>query len=144
MVTCLRENRQCMWAKEARFRAVKDELRRGLENSKKMPPYSRAMERLSMLLHKRIWSADRLLYELSLPSVDLDALAEHARELTARTFTEGLVHGNASPDMARACLEQISRSLASFPLPSTERELQQLARLDAGVCAWAQRLDCTR
>ena len=41
MVTCLRENRQCMWAQESRFRAVKDELRRGLENSKKMLPYSR-------------------------------------------------------------------------------------------------------
>ena len=65
-------------------------------------------------------------------AVDLDALAEHARELTSRTYTEGLVHGNASPDMARACLEQMVRSLATFPLPSTERELQQLARLDAG------------
>ena len=42
------------------------------------------------------------------------------------------MHGNASPDMARACLEQMVRSLATFPLPSTERELQQLARLDAG------------
>ena len=79
MVTCLRENRQCMWAKESRFRAVKDELRRGLENSKKMPPYSRAMERLSLLLHKRIWSADRLLYELSLPSGDAPRVHALAR-----------------------------------------------------------------
>ena len=53
MVTCLRENRQCMWAQESRFRAVKDELRRGLENSKKMPPYSRVgavLDTLGMLV----------------------------------------------------------------------------------------------
>ena len=49
MVTCLRENAQCTWAKEGRFRAVKDELRRGLENSKKMPPYSRVSAVLETL-----------------------------------------------------------------------------------------------
>ena len=50
MVTCLRENSQCMWAKAKRFDVIKDELRRGLENSKKMSPYARAMERMSHLL----------------------------------------------------------------------------------------------
>ena len=50
MVTCLRENSQCMWANAKRFDAIKDELRRGLENSKKMSPYARAMERMSHLL----------------------------------------------------------------------------------------------
>ena len=38
-----------------------------------------AMERLSMLLQKRIWSADRLLYELSLPSGDAPRVHALAR-----------------------------------------------------------------
>jgi len=133
MVTCLRENSQCMWAKKRRFEVVKDELRRGLENSKKMSPYSRATERMSQLLQKRGWSAERLLYELSLPTLDLDAVAEHAKEMMATTHIEGLVHGNADSDTARACLQQLSRALASFPLPDSERELQQIAKLETGL-----------
>jgi len=133
MVTCLRENSQCMWAKAKRFEVIKDELRRGLENSKKMSPYSRAMERMSHLLQKRVWSTDRLMYELSLPSMDLDAVAEHAKEMLARTHMEGFVHGNADADMARACLQQVSTALASFPLPGTEREVQEIVKLDAGL-----------
>jgi insulysin len=133
MVTCLRENSQCMWAKAKRFEVIKDELRRGLENSKKMSPYARAMERMSHLLQKRVWSTDRLLYELSLPNVDLDSVAEHAKEMLSRTYMEGFVHGNADADMARACLEQISRALASFPLPDTEREVQEIVKLNSGL-----------
>ena len=47
-------------------------------------------------------------------AVDLDALAEHARELTSRTYTEGLVHGNANPDMARACFKSASEVYAAY------------------------------
>ena len=45
MVACLRRNSQCKWAIPERFENIKDELRRGLENSKKSPPYSKAMEK---------------------------------------------------------------------------------------------------
>ena len=64
---------------------------------------------MSHLLQKRVWSTERLLYELSLPTMDLDAVAEHAKEMLARTHMEGFVHGNADANMARACLEQVSR-----------------------------------
>ena len=82
---------------------------------------------------KRAWSTDRLLYELSLPNVDLDAVAEHAKSMLSRTFMEGFVHGNADADMARACLEQLSRALASFPLPDSEREVQEIVKLNSGL-----------
>jgi len=67
------------------------------------------IHRMSHLLQKRVWSTDRLLYELSLPTMDLDAVAEHAKEMLARTHMEGFVHGNADANMARACLEQVPR-----------------------------------
>lgn len=133
MVECLRENSQCMWAKARRFQVIKDELRRGLENAKKKSPYARAMEQMSHLLQKREWSTERLLYELSLPTLDLDAVAEHTKEMLSTTFIEGFVHGNADAITARACLEQLTKALASFPLPDSERELQEIVKLDAGV-----------
>jgi insulysin len=115
------------------IQVVKDELRRGLENAKKKSPYGRAMEQLSHLLQKREWSTERLLYELTLPTLDLDAVAEHTKEMLATTFTEGIVHGNADAATARACLEQLTSALSSFPLPDSERELQQIVKLDAGL-----------
>ena len=53
--------------------------------------------------------------------------------MLSRTYMEGFVHGNADAAMARACLEQLSRALASFPLPDTEREVQEIVKLNSGL-----------
>jgi insulysin len=132
LVSCLKANRQCDWANQQRYLAIKDELRRGLDNTNKQPPYTRAVQRLSQFLEKRVWSVDRLLYELSLPDLTLDVVAAHARVLFDRVFIEGFVHGNADETFARKCIDALVVNLGSFPLPESDRDLQQIARLTRG------------
>jgi len=132
LVACLKANRQCDWANQQRYLSIRDELKRGLENSHKSPPYTRAMQRVSQLLEKRVWSVDRLLYELSLPDLTLDAVASHARVLFDRVFIEGFVHGNADEAFARKAMDTLMVNLGSFPLPETDRDLQQIAKITRG------------
>ncbi len=56
LVTCLWANTQCSWADRNRFETMKDEFTRSLQNSKKSPPYSRAMDSLSRLMKKKSYS----------------------------------------------------------------------------------------
>jgi len=93
LVNCAWAKTRCVWSDQNRFETMKDELRRALENSKKNSPYQRAMESFGRLMRKRSYSTDRLLYELSLPSVSLDDMREHVKELFAKVHVEGLVHG---------------------------------------------------
>eukprot|EP00291_Cryptomonas_curvata_P005896 CAMPEP_0172199716 /NCGR_PEP_ID=MMETSP1050-20130122/28854_1 /TAXON_ID=233186 /ORGANISM="Cryptomonas curvata, Strain CCAP979/52" /LENGTH=1032 /DNA_ID=CAMNT_0012876793 /DNA_START=103 /DNA_END=3197 /DNA_ORIENTATION=- len=133
LVACLRKGTQCGWANPDRFDTIKDELRRGLENSKKASPYSRVMESMGQLMMKRGWSAERLLYEVSLPSVTLDAVSEHVHDLFHKVYIEGLVHGNVPPAFARRSLATLQAALGSRPVADDARELQQVVRLASGL-----------
>jgi len=132
LVRCLKSKVGCSWTHPGRFETMKDELRRVLTNSKKGSPYSKALEHLSLLLLKRGWTVDRLLYELSLPSVTLEAVVEHVQLLLSRVFVEGFVHGNAASSSAKSFLQQLLLSLDASPLSEDERDLQQVVQLKGG------------
>jgi len=133
VVTCLKQKQKCMWADPQRFEVMKDEMKRGFENSKKSSPHQRAAKRLGEIVAKKSWSTDRLLYELSLSDVTLDAVAAHVTQLFERVFIEGFVHGNTSPDEAKKFLDIVTVALSPVALPENERELQEVLKLENGL-----------
>mmetsp|Transcript_42106 Transcript_42106/g.86001 ORF Transcript_42106/g.86001 Transcript_42106/m.86001 type:complete len:1067 (-) Transcript_42106:67-3267(-) len=133
VVTCVREKRTCVWANPQRFEVMKDEMRRGFENSKKSAPHQRSSKRLGELMTKKAWSIDKLLYELSLTDVTLDAVAQHVQKLFAQVFIEGFVHGNADVGEARRFLDEVVMALGAAPLPEGDRELQEVVKLENGL-----------
>lgn len=111
---------------------MKDELTRGLENSKKSAPYQKATESTGRIMKLRSYSVDRLLYELSLPTVTLEAMMDHVRSLFEKVHIEGLVHGNAPKEVALDGMKVVQKALGGSVLPDGSKELQQIVQLDQG------------
>jgi secreted Zn-dependent insulinase-like peptidase len=78
----------------SRFRQIKDDLRRSLENSAKRKPYEQTAGKLRELLIEPLWSEEEKLAEIQ--SINGEELGTFRKELLAEVDVVTLTHGNTT------------------------------------------------
>jgi secreted Zn-dependent insulinase-like peptidase len=94
-----------------RFEILRDELERGLENSRRDQPYRRAMTRLHDILVEPNWTvAERLAIVGTLTAAELGRFVEH---LLAKVEVVALAHGNVDDGVAQALGDAVYQRLVA-------------------------------
>lgn len=91
------------------FERYKQELLRGLRNTKQNPPYAQAMEELSGILLQPSWSPEDL--EKALQPVSTDDLKSWKQQFLKSLHLEALFHGNVTTAAADKLLDQVETQL---------------------------------
>ena len=123
---------------EQRFAALKEQALRGLQSERFAEPYRQSRYYSRLLLERPAYTREELERELS--SITLEEVRAFAARLYQRTYVEGVVVGNLSPEGARDAIAAASAGLGGTPLPPGRRMRERVNRVPAGDWYYGEQL----
>ncbi len=113
---------------ENKFRDLKDEFVRGVQNKKLGQGYKRAS-----YFNRQIWLAQQFTEEQlleGLKAATFDEIKQYAGKLFERVYITSVIYGNYTEEQARESVDLVIREMHSKPLPKEERFENKVVVLD--------------
>ncbi len=104
---------------ENKFRDLKDEFIRGVQNKKLGQGYSRAS-----YFNRQVWLVDQFTEEqllIGLKSATFEEIKQYAEKLFEQVYITSVIYGNWTEQQARESVDLVIREMNSKPLPEADR-----------------------